>query len=273
MRQIVDSMDNSVSVDKLTAFNLLAYERTGVITGEVITRTRNFELEDEKGRRIPFEICGKEFIDPGLIDRQIVHYGNYEPFMKYEIVFQDTIPAMGYRTYFLKESQEENRSVAGGTSTDVIENRYYKIEVSKNGTLCITDKERGNTYSEVLLLEDGSDDGDKYDYSPLEEDFVVTGKDVDAAVKIHCLDHMTKAAIRYSMPVPKNLRSRKTRRCVGVLGKEKLYRRPGRPSGIKMETPDSQMQGLQRFEFALTTWIPRAAQQAKEYTTPVITYN
>lgn len=62
-------------------------------------------------------------------------------------------------------------------------------------------------------------------------------------------------------------------RCVGVLGKENLYRRPGRPSGIKMETPDSQMQGIQRFEFALTTWIPCAAQQAKEYITPVITYN
>ncbi|WP_024295694.1 mannosylglycerate hydrolase [Lacrimispora indolis] len=395
MRQIVDSMDSSISVDKLTAFNLLAYERTEVITGEVITRIRNFELEDEAGRRIPFEICRKETIDPGLIDRQIVHYGNYEPFVKYQIVFQDTIPAMGYRTYFLKESQKENRSAAGGTLTDVIENRYYKIEVLKNGTLCITDKERGNTYSEVLLLEDGSDDGDGYDYSPLEEDFMVTGKDVEADVKIHCLDHMTKAVIRYSMPVPKNLESRKKRscdvvldvlwnitlkkdsrmieitaevhnhakdhrlrvlvpngmgaqysicdnqlgiirrpvkdpgmevwekenwserpdsiypflsyvhpegdrgiavltnsvreyemtgreydttaitlfRCVGVLGKENLCRRPGRPSGIKMETPDSQMQGVQRFDFALTTWIPCAAQQAKEYITPVVTYN
>ena len=29
-------------------------------------------------------------------------------------------------------------------------------------------------------------------------------------------------------------------RSVGVLGKEGLLRRPGRPSGIKMETPDSQ---------------------------------
>ena len=395
MRQIADSMDSSISVDKLTAFNLLPYERTEVITGEIITRIRNFELEDEEGRKIPFEICRKETIDPGLIDRQIVHYGNYDPFVKYEIVFQDTIPAMGYRTYFLKESQGENGSTAEGTLTDVIENRYYKIKVLKNGTLCITDKERGNTYSEVLLLEDGSDDGDGYDYSPLEEDFVVTGKAVDSDVKIHCLNHMTKAVIRYSMPVPKDLESRKNRscdaaldviwnitlrkdskvieitaevhnqakdhrlrvlipngmetrysvcdnqlgvirrpvedcamevwdkenwserpdsiypflsyvypegnrgiavltnsvreyemtgqghdttaitlfRCVGVLGKENLYRRPGRPSGIKMETPDSQMQGLQRFEFALTTWILCAAQQAKEYITPVITYN
>lgn len=395
MRQIVDSMDSTISVDKLTAFNLLPYERTEVITGEVITRIRNFELEDEGGRKIPFEIFKKETMDPGLIDRQIVHYGNYEPFVKYEIVFQDTIPAMGYRTYFLKESQGDGRSGAEDRVTDLIENRYYKIEVSKNGTLRITDKENGNTYSEVLLLEDGSDDGDGYDYSPLEEDFVVTSTAVDADVKIHCLNHMTKAEIRYSMPVPKDLESRKNRSCdegldvfwsitlkkdsrvieitaevlnqakdhrlrvlipngmgtrhsvcdnqlgvirrpvedsamevwekenwserpdsiypflsyvhpegdrgiavltnsvreyemtgqeydttaitlfrsVGVLGKENLYRRPGRPSGIKMETPDSQMQGIQRFEFALTTGIPDAPQRAKEYITPVITYN
>jgi mannosylglycerate hydrolase len=395
MRQIADSMDSTISVDKLIAFNLLPYERTEVITGEVITRIPDFELEDEEGRKIPFEICRKETIDPGLIDRQIVHYGNYEPFVKYKIIFQDTIPAMGYRTYFLKESQGEDRSVSEGTLTDVIENRYYKIQVSKNGTLCITDKESGNTYSEVLLLEDGSDDGDGYDYSPLEEDFVVTSRAACADVKIRCLNYMTKAEVRYSLPVPKDLDSRKNKicdavlevfwnitlrkdsrvieitsevhnqakdhrlrvlipssmgtghsvcdnqlgvirrpvedramevwekenwserpdsiypflsyvypegdrgiavltnsvreyemtgygydttaitlfRCVGVLGKEKLYRRPGRPSGIKMETPDSQMQGVKRFEFALTTWISCAAQQAKEYITPVITYN
>lgn len=395
MRQIADSMDSTISVDKLTAFNLLAYERSQVITGEVITRIPDFELEDETGRKIPFEICTRETMDPGLIDRQIVHYGNYEPFVKYEIVFQDTLPAMGYRTYFLKESQGENQSTSQKDPADVIENRYYKIEVSGNGTLCIIDKESGNTYPKVLLLEDGSDDGDGYDYSPLEKDFTVTSRDVDADVKIRRLNHMTKAAIRYSMQVPKDLESRKkgncdaslevfwditlrkdsrvieiaseihnqakdhrlrvlipntrsTRysvsdnqfgvirrpvedsamkvwekekwserpdsiypflsyvspegdtgiavltnsvreyemtgqdydttaitlfRCVGVLGKEELYRRPGRPSGIKMETPDSQMQGVQRFEFALTTWIPCAAQLAKEYITPVITYN
>ena len=32
-------------------------------------------------------------------------------------------------------------------------------------------------------------------------------------------------------------------RAVGVLGKENLLLRPGRPSGIKMPTPDSQMPG------------------------------
>ena len=62
-------------------------------------------------------------------------------------------------------------------------------------------------------------------------------------------------------------------RCVGLLGKEELYRRPGRPSGIRMETPDSQMRGLHTYELALTAHRAHLQHQAKEYITPVITYN
>src|SRR5690606_42094201 len=35
-------------------------------------------------------------------------------------------------------------------------------------------------------------------------------------------------------------------RSVGVLGKEELLRRPGRPSGIKLETPDARWQARTR---------------------------
>ena len=62
-------------------------------------------------------------------------------------------------------------------------------------------------------------------------------------------------------------------RCVGVLGKEKLFRRPGRPSGIKMETPDSQLHGSHTFRLGITGDHKILAEQAKEYLTPLISYN
>ena len=40
-------------------------------------------------------------------------------------------------------------------------------------------------------------------------------------------------------------------RSVGVIGKEDLVYRPGRPSGIKMETPDSQMIGKLDLDFGI----------------------
>ena len=62
-------------------------------------------------------------------------------------------------------------------------------------------------------------------------------------------------------------------RSVGVLGKEGLLRRPGRPSGIKMETPDSQLRGSHTYEIALTACRDHLARTAKEYVTPFISYN
>ncbi|MCT4787506.1 glycosyl hydrolase-related protein, partial [Exiguobacterium aestuarii] len=64
-------------------------------------------------------------------------------------------------------------------------------------------------------------------------------------------------------------------RSVGVLGKEELVRRPGRPSGIKLSTPDSQMIGTYTFDLAFTSLdgTERLSDLAKRHLTPIVTYN
>ncbi|MDQ7217233.1 glycoside hydrolase family 38 C-terminal domain-containing protein, partial [Enterobacter cloacae] len=67
-------------------------------------------------------------------------------------------------------------------------------------------------------------------------------------------------------------------RGVGLLGKEDLLLRPGRPSGIKMPVPDSQMRGpltcrFSLFSFSGTPESTGVAQQAKAWLTPVQCYN
>ena len=63
-------------------------------------------------------------------------------------------------------------------------------------------------------------------------------------------------------------------RGVGFLGKEKLLRRPGRPSGIKLSTPDSQLHFDLGIVFANKSYekldLPRIT---KSYLTKVVTYN
>ena len=49
---------------------------------------------------------------------------------------------------------------------DVIENTYYRIAANDNGSLDITDKQTGRTFSEQMIFEDNGDDGDSYNYSP-----------------------------------------------------------------------------------------------------------
>lgn len=394
-RRIVDAMDMEHGLDKFTVFNTLPYARKEVAVGSIITRMKQFSLRDENGKDIPFAILHKEVVDAGLIDRQIVHYGNYDPFVRYDIALEDTIPAMGYRTYFVQEGQPVLLETAANACSDCLENEWYSIRINSNGSLNVTDKATGVTYEQVLLIEDGSDDGDGYDYSPLENDFLVTSQ---AAKAEHSVEHsalLSKAEIRFHMDVPANLESRKKQlcdgsmdfsvqvtlrknsplielavtvdnqaedhrvrllipnrlaascsvsdnqfgsirrpvrddamdvweqekwserpdsiypflsyvtqdteqglsvltnsvreyeligeqyqtiaitlfRCTGLLGKEELYRRPGRPSGIRMETPDSQMKGVQTYQLALTGDRAAVQQRAKEYTTPLVCYN
>lgn len=393
-RKITDAMDYSISLDKLTVFNLLPYSRKQVVEGEIITRMKSFKLIDENQNEIPYVVVDKEIVDAGIIDRQIVHYGNYDPFVKYTVHFDANIPSMGYKTFFILEDSKIKE--ISKHSCDSFDNEYYHIDFNQNGTMEIFDKKRNCTYKDVLLLEDGSDDGDGYDYSPLLDDFVLTTNDIKADIYLHTKGMKQTAKISYDFLLPKDLDSRKEKkcdgkihvefdielqkdspyikinanidndvkdhrlrvliptnmkgkmsvsdhqfgmirrpvedsamsvwekenwserpdsiypmlsyvavqdghmatisnsirefeiigenfdtialtlyRCVGVLGKEELVRRPGRPSGIKLPTPDSQLLKSMSFEFALTTYDydQELSLIAKEYLTPLVSYN
>lgn len=398
-RKIVDAMGTASQQDRLTAFNLLPYEREEVVTTTVISKLKSFKLVDEESNELDFEVIASEVLDPGLIDRQIVHYGNYDPFVQYTVQFKDRMPAMGYKTYFVVEADRPmTHSV---TARDTVETDFYRITVNPNGTLKIVDKQLNRTFDQVLLLENGGDDGDEYDYSPLPGETLLYSDRVKAQVSVRQNAYAGVIEIRYALPVPGNLEQRKAQvvdsavgvhitvtvpthkpvlevrfdldnhaedhrlraliptgiasafsvadnqfgairrpvwdramnvweqekwderpdsiypmlsfvglsddahgvsvltsstreyeivgaefdtiavtlfRSVGVLGKEELVRRPGRPSGIKLPTPDSQMLRRLTIDFAIATHSggtlqANVARLAKEYLTPVACYN
>ncbi|MGW9018926.1 glycoside hydrolase family 38 C-terminal domain-containing protein, partial [Priestia megaterium] len=398
-RKIVDSMDTELNYDRLSAFNLLPYDREEVITTTVITKLKTFKLIDEDSNQMEFEVLDSEIMDPGLIDRQIVHYGNYDPFIKYTVQLKDSIPSLGYKTYFIVEHDEEMKNSI--VSKEQVETDFYKINVNPNGTLNIFDKQLDTMFKDVLLLENGGDDGDEYDFSPLRNETLIYSDKVKANVKITQNQYSAKIDIQYKLEVPEDLNKRKKQvmdgfvdvhvmltipnhkqiievkfeidnhakdhrlraliptgissafsvsdnqfgfikrdvydsamdvweqedwderpdsiypmlsfvgltneeygvsvltnstreyeiigneydtmaitlfRSVGVLGKEELLRRPGRPSGIKLPTPDSQMLGKLTLEFAIvthqqSTLKANVARMAKEYLTPIHLYN
>jgi mannosylglycerate hydrolase len=398
-RKMVDAMDTESNYDRLTAFNLLPYEREEVVTTTVITKLKSFKLIDESSNELEFEVLDQEIMDPGLIDRQIVHYGNYDPFIKYTVQFKDCIPSLGYKTYFVAENVGDMRNSV--TTKDEVETDFYKITVNPNGTLNIFDKQVKQTFKDVLLLENGGDDGDEYDFSPLRNETLIYSDKVNALVQIKQNQYAATIDIHYPLPVPKDLNKRRDQvvdsfvdihlvltipthkpvievkftldnhaedhrlraliptgiasafsvsdnqfgfikrdvrdaamevweredwderpdsiypmlsyvglsnedygvsvltnssrefevvghaydtlaitlfRGVGVLGKEELLRRPGRPSGIKLPTPDSQMLGKLTIEFAIathqkSTLQANVARMAKEYLTPIHCYN
>ncbi|WNB92652.1 mannosylglycerate hydrolase [Bacillus sp. NEB1478] len=398
-RRIVDAVPNVPHQDKLAVFNLLPYMRNEVIESTLISKEKEFVLMDNQGTQVDYEIVHEEVIDPGLIDRQIVHYGNYDPFIKYQIQFKDEVPAFGYKTYKIERGEYSKAKALEKTTK--LENEFYEITFNDNGTMNVFDKDLEKKFENLLLVEDGADEGDTYDFSPLKDDFIVTNEDVNADISCSKTSFTETAKISYNLTVPKNLESRKLQkrdgsvgvafiitlkrgtkridiqakydnqaedhrlrvlfptgyssdvsvsdhqfgsiqrkvveptmavweeegwderpdainpmlsyvglhnteqgfallsnstreyevignafdtialtqfRSVGVLGKADLLRRPNRPSGIALPTPDSQMKGEIKLDFAITTHegdtiSGKVPQRAKEYLTPMLTYN
>ncbi|WP_319370868.1 mannosylglycerate hydrolase [uncultured Ilyobacter sp.] len=401
-RKIADHSPAKDGADKLVVYNLLPNRVERVVDATVRIRANDFSLKDYNGNDVKYNVISKKEIDPGLIDRQIVHYGVYEPFMEYEIQFEATVPAMGYETLYISKVDGENSAIKPSVKED-LENEFYTVTFNKNGTINVLDKELGREYKNLLLLEEGSDDGDEYDYSPLrpKEEMIITNEGIEADIEIVSLGLEEKAVIKYRLDLPQNLEDRKKKiinsyndfevevslkkgqkrvdikvtidnnvsdhrvrmhlptpyessvsvadqqfgsiersvhdtamevwekenwkempvsiysmmslvglhnseeglsvltnglreyeiigegydtlaitlmRGIGVLGKEELYYRPGRPSGIKLPTPDSQMLGKQTYEFSIythkgSTLDGETFKAAKDYTTSYDVYN
>lgn len=156
--------------------------------------------------KLAFDVIASEPMDPGLIDRQIVHYGNYDPFVKYTVQFKDRLPAMGYKTYFVVAA--DRPMISKVAVRDAVETDFYRITVNPNGTLHMVDKQLNRTFDQVLLLEEGGDDGDEYDYSPLPGETLLYSDQVEAKVAIRQNAYAGVIDIRYALPVPGDLERR-----------------------------------------------------------------
>lgn len=396
MRMIAEHQEEG-DKEKLLVFNSLPYEREEVITAEVTTRKYPFILLDEKENEIKFDIIKEEKVDATTIFRELRSKksdGSWDPFIKCTIRFKTIVPSFGYQTFLLKEA-EANK--INNEQCSEIEDSYFKISVNVNGTLKIYNKKKNVEYNQVCALIDDGDDGDEYEYSPPENDWII--KDVsDVSVNGDKGIFSSKLTVNLKMNLPSDLQKRKEKisdvklpikydvelvddglirfkvsidnnvynhrlrmlipsniassfsyanqqfgeikrpvvdemmevwekecweerpdsiypmidyvylkndnyglalisngsreyeiigedydtialtlfRSVGICGKSDLIRRPGRLSGITLETPDAQLNKRIEFDFALYSFDMRrnnVSKIAKEYLTPIISYN
>lgn len=219
LRKITDNMAQS-DEDKLVMFNLMPWPREEVINTTLRLRGSQFRLLDGKGNEIPYFIRSRREIDPGLIDRQIVHYGNYEPFMEFDIQLSQILPSMGYRTLYTEPHVAGCQAAPATATSALLENAFWQISLNDDGTLCLRDKDSGIVYQRVLEIEESADDGDEYDYSPSREEWRLTSADADVHHQVIHEAWQSRAVIRYRMAVPLNLSERSARQRNGELGVE-----------------------------------------------------
>ncbi|MFA0387890.1 mannosylglycerate hydrolase [Vibrio splendidus] len=209
-RKIVDHMPDREGCDKLAMFNLSPYEREEVVNTTITIRAQEFSIFDENENPVEYFIQNKRQIDPGKVDRQIVHYGNYDPFMEFDIQIKRSVPAMGFTTLHIQGNEKGAVKVAEKKDY-LLENEYYRINVNDNGTLTIFDKETEQVFDQVLRLEDGSDDGDEYDYSPSRQEWLLYSDEFPVETSIDHQGFQSVANIAFLMNVPANLAEREER--------------------------------------------------------------
>ena len=196
--------------DKLAFFNLMPYAREEIVNTMITIRANEFKIFDENGNDVEYFIEDSRVIDPGKIDRQIVHYGNYDPFVEYDIQLKVKVPAMGYTTLHI-QGNEQGVQKAAADKDAALENEFYTVTVNANGTLTILDKETGETYDQVLRVEDGSDDGDEYDYSPSRKEWLLYSDEFDVETSVEHQAFQSVANIAFRMNVPTDLEAREER--------------------------------------------------------------
>lgn len=219
MRKIVDNMPQS-DADKLVMFNLMPWPRDEVINTTIRLRASQFRLVDDKGNDVPYFIRHARELDPGLIDRQIVHYGNYEPFMAFDIQLSQNLPSMGYRTLYIEPHIAGDALPPTKTTEALLENAFWQISLNGDGTLRLHDKASGLIYDRVLEIEESSDDGDEYDYSPSREEWRLTSVQGEHDVEVTHEGWQSRVLIRHRMAVPANLTERSARQQNGLLTAE-----------------------------------------------------
>ncbi|HZW02805.1 MAG TPA: glycoside hydrolase family 38 C-terminal domain-containing protein [Anaerolineaceae bacterium] len=114
------------------------------------------------------------------------------------------VPALGWQSYWLRPAGE-SPTFQTATRPDVaIENEFLRVQVDPvEGSLTVTDKANGQTYTGLNRFVDGGDRGDTYNYCPPERDRLVSAR-LEAAERTES-PLESSLTLRLSMDLPLGL--------------------------------------------------------------------
>ena len=216
LHNIAKRVDTDGAGHFLVVFNPCAHRKDEVVEVEYHDndfnvgekRGRRPALLDENGQLVLFQQDRRELVTKHTTEKGVVERNMNETAMKYTFsLCADNVPALGYRTYsvaYLTPAQTRQRLPETDleVSSCCCENRYLHLWINANGSLEVTDKLTGNTFSGLNTFEDSGDVGDLYHYYPPRRNRVITTKRARARVS---LVRRGPAAAGYKIVLPLRL--------------------------------------------------------------------
>ena len=165
-RLIATNVKNSADMT-FTLINTLPQKREDTVIVKTYVPGGKFAIVDEKGNNVDYTIIQSRDLTDYVLS-QIITIDPSRKFYIPDHVFEVTmaikandVPALGYVQYSVDTEKDSHKEME---EKSVLENEYYTIEVEKDGSLTIVDKENNVTYKNQGILVENGDDGDSFNY-------------------------------------------------------------------------------------------------------------
>ncbi|MFX1418935.1 MAG: alpha-mannosidase [Promethearchaeota archaeon] len=150
----------------LLVYNPLPWKRRDIVEFNTISRNTksgklpfNLHIFDSDDKKIQFQHSTVEEVPRFVIQSSISH----------KISFIAEIPACGYKLFYVMPSKSENTNIIKPDNfkitRDFLENEFYRVDITADGFINVTDKESNIMYDKMCNFEDVGDWGDSYDFS------------------------------------------------------------------------------------------------------------
>lgn len=202
-------------------YNLLPYERNGLLETQLFLPFKEVEIYDEEGNIYESEIIDIEDVTEDILKKSIREIGvdndsstswhkEIENIYDSKILIQaEGLQPMSYRTFYIREKNNQKKPL--NSYDNFIENEYFTISINDNGTIDILDKKRKKDYLDAIYFEDDGDEGDSYDYSePTNNLYLRDIKNISTKVRTNSLK--STMHITFEMPLPYDLEERNQRK-------------------------------------------------------------
>ncbi len=163
--------------NKLFIYNTLPYRREEIVKVKLVSKWEKFDLINEKGAKIPYDIIQCVEVDPSVMQRELKRvdeFGEKITYYQYEVAFSYEFQGWGFETLRIEESHDSKAvKMVNSESSASLEDNFYRIYLNDNGSFNVYCKKTGKDYLNLGTFQDGEDVGDSYDYSPAEKERII----------------------------------------------------------------------------------------------------
>ena len=208
----IDNRDVDTYDSVLTVFNPCPHSRSEVVSLSIDLpdqcKYEGFSIRDAVGNSVPFVETSRQ--SHGTLVRNLQDISLQLRSDRITMHVQlDDIPAMGYATYLIQHESSDEGKLPLNTEqapTPQLENEFLKVEIQADGSLDVTDKQSGHTFTGQHYFEDSGEAGHAWIHQAPNEDQVITTLGSQAKVELlESSDLLTRYRVSHILQIPDNV--------------------------------------------------------------------